>query len=43
MASLVGLYNNSFIEVINNRNNNSSGTALAERQRNPLGNNNADF
>jgi hypothetical protein len=29
MASLAGLYNNSFIKVINNRNNNSSGITLA--------------
>jgi hypothetical protein len=31
MASLAGLYNNPFIEVINNGNNNSSNIALAER------------
>jgi hypothetical protein len=31
MASLVGLYNNFSIRVINNGNNNSSGTALAGR------------
>jgi hypothetical protein len=28
MASLIGLYNNPFIGVINNRNNNSFGTTL---------------
>jgi hypothetical protein len=41
MASLVGLYNNPFIGVLNNRNN-SSGTALIGDQMTLLeGNNNS--
>ena len=40
MASSAGLYNNQSIGVTNNGNN-SSGTALAGDQVNPLGGNNA--
>jgi hypothetical protein len=43
MASLIELRNNSSIRVTNNRNNNSSGTALAGRQRNLLKSNNTNF
>jgi hypothetical protein len=42
MASSAGLRNNPSTGVTNNGNNNSSGTALAGRQRNPSESNNAD-